>query len=412
MKRFVIMIKPASSLCDMRCAYCFYHDVAASRQTASMGVMGRETAAALIKNVYCVLETGDEVTFAFQGGEPGLAGLDFYRFFTGEAKKASPSGVRTAYAIQTNGLTVDGAWCGFFKDNDFLVGLSMDGDAALHNQNRVDARGRGTYNRVAGAKKTLDRHGVPYNILCVLTAESARRATRIWNFIIKENIGHIQFIPCLESLGANVSRSMELSDAANVAQPPDPASGANAARSPDAAANAARSPDAAANAAQPPDPASGAVLDGDRFYRFYSELFPLWKSEAARGRLINVRLFEDIAGVYISGRGITCGISGRCMPQIVVEADGGAYPCDFYVLDKYRVADLSRQTLKEVFEAVVGCGFIGDKPEPPAVCAGCAYFSWCRGGCKRMARAVYGEHCGMKRFLDECLRELLSTYRV
>jgi len=358
------MIKPASSLCDMRCSYCFYHDVAASRQMASMGVMTWGIAAALIRNVYCVLEPGDSITFAFQGGEPGLAGLGFYKFFTEEVKKCSQPGVQTGYAIQTNGLTIDDDWCSFFLENGFLIGLSLDGDASLHNQNRVDAKGKGTYNRVMNAKKLLDKHGVPYNVLCVLTAESARRARRIWDFILREKIEYIQFIPCLEALD------------------------------------------------NMPDDATGAALTGKRFYQFYSALFPLWKEEAERGNVVNIRLFEDLAGVYLAGRGITCGVSGRCSPQIVVEGDGSVYPCDFFVLDKYKVGDLSKSTLKDVFEAVVGSGFLSAVAEPPAICESCAYRQWCRGGCKRMARAVYGGGCGMKMFLDECLESLLAATRI
>ena len=86
MKHITIMIKPASSLCDMGCTYCFYYDVAASRHVASMGIMARETAEAIIRNVYTDLTAGDSITFAFQGGEPGLAGLDFFVYFTEMAK--------------------------------------------------------------------------------------------------------------------------------------------------------------------------------------------------------------------------------------------------------------------------------------------------------------------------------------
>ena len=157
--------------------------------------------------------------------------------------------------------------------------------------------------------------------------------------------------------------------------------------------------------------ASGASLTGRRFYQFYSTLFPLWKEEAEQGNAVSVRLFEDLAGVYLAGRGITCGVSGRCSPQIVVEGDGSAYPCDFYVLDAYKVGDLSKSTLKDVFEAVVGSGFMAALPEPQVICSDCKYRQWCGGGCKRMARAVYSDGCGMKLFLDECLDSLLATTR-
>ena len=359
MKRLTVMIKPASSLCDMRCTYCFYHDVAAARHKASMGIMSRETAAAIIRNVYSQLTPGDVINFAFQGGEPGLAGLDFFEFFAETAKNASPRGVKTHYAFQTNGLMIDDDWCRFFKANNALVGLSLDGDAPLHNLNRVDAQKKGTFGRVIEAKKLLDKHKVDYNILCVLTAESARRARRIWGFVLKEGIRYIQFIPCLEPLGDT----------------------------------------------------HPAALASEKFFQFYDALFPLWKTEAARGNIIHVRLFEDLMGIYLAGQKFTCGISGRCAPQIVVEADGNVYPCDFYVLDEYRVANLAESSIKDVFEAVAASDFLKQGQQMPAHCEGCAYSMWCQGGCKRMAKAVYGPNCGMKAFLNRHLSSLIKQQK-
>jgi len=321
--------------------------------------MTQETAEAIIKNTFNVLTPGDHITFAFQGGEPSLSGLDFFNCFTETVKKSkSTTPIRVHYAFQTNGLTVDEAWCEFFKKNKVLVGLSLDGDAALHNRNRMDIRGKGTYNRVIAAKKLFDRHQVDYNILCVLTSESARRAQRIWDFILRENIKHIQFIPCLEPLEG---------------------------------------------------PIPNTALTPTRFYQFYSTLFRLWKKEAEKGNVISVRLFEDLAALHLMGQRVTCGLSGRCTPQIIIEGDGSVYPCDFYVLDEYRIGDLTQNNLQEVFESVVKSDFLKEAHQMPSWCAGCAHNIWCRGGCKRMAQAIYGEHCGMRLFLDECLDDLLAV---
>lgn len=360
MKKLAVMIKPVSSLCDMRCSYCFYADVAASRHKASHGLMSRETAYAVIRHCMEVLIPGDQITFAFQGGEPTLAGLDFYAFFVEAVQQTAAPGVVVDYAIQTNGLSINEEWCLFFKHNRFLVGLSLDGDADLHNRNRLDAEGKGTYSRVRRARELLEKYGTAYNILCVLTAENARHAGKIWRFILKEKMQYIQFIPCLEPF-ENTQ----------------------------------------------PDYTS---LTSERFYRFYSELFPLWRREAEDGHFVSVRLFEDLIGLFLAGKTITCGASGHCTPQIVVEADGGVYPCDFYVLDQYRLSDLTRHTLREAFDAVVASGFLQALP-PAKKCVECHYNSWCRGGCKRMAHAVYGDECGMKRFMDACMTDLLAIGR-
>jgi len=334
--------------------------VAASREEVSHGIMTREVATRLISNIFCVLAAGDHITFAFQGGEPGLAGLDFYLYFVEEVKKAAPAGVHVHYTIQTNGLMIDNNWCEFFNENNFLVGLSLDGYAALHNLNRADAQGKGTFNRVMAAKQVLELNDVNYNILCVLTAETSRRANKLWEFILRENIRYIQFIPCLEPFNAQPSK---------------------------------------------------AALTGGRFYQFYLTLFPLWQKEAVKGNIISIRLFDDLAALFLAGKRGACGLTGKCTSQIVVEADGSVYPCDFFVLDEFRVGNLAEQNLQEIYEATASCDFINEVRQMPSLCASCPHTAWCRGGCKRMGSAVYGENCGMRPFLDECLNDLLVTAR-
>jgi len=343
----------------MRCAYCFYSDVSASREIPSYGIMQRETARAIIKNIFAGLVSGDEITIAFQGGEPTLAGLNFYTDFTAAVDELS-AGIQVKYTLQTNGLLLNESFIDFLKSREFLVGLSLDGPVAVHNQNRVDNKENGTYGRVIRAKKLLDAKDVPYNILCVLTAESTRHVRRLWDFILAEKIGYVQFIPCLEPLDGIKS---------------------------------------------------GAALTPERFYRFYSELFPLWQAAAEKGRYVSVKLFEDLAVLFIKGQAGSCGLAGGCSPQIVVEADGSVYPCDFYVLDRYKLADLTKMTLKQTFEAVIHSDFLQSEQYSANKCGNCRYYPWCRGGCKRMKRAVYSGkngNCGFKDFLDERLDALLK----
>ena len=124
MKTIHLMLKPASSLCNMRCGYCFYADVAAGRNTPSYGLMGDATAEAILKMIQQDLEPGDGIHFAFQGGEPTLAGLPFFRNFV--SRVSQWKGIRVSYALQTNGLLLDDQWCRFLKEHRFLVGLSLD----------------------------------------------------------------------------------------------------------------------------------------------------------------------------------------------------------------------------------------------------------------------------------------------
>ncbi|MDL2293908.1 radical SAM protein, partial [Ruminococcaceae bacterium OttesenSCG-928-D13] len=127
MKRLSVMLKPASSLCNLRCRYCFYADVSSMRGVPNYGIMSDDTAREVIGNIYRDLEDGDEITLAFQGGEPTLAGLDFFKSFVAEAER-QPVRARVNWALQTNGVLLDRDWCAFLREKRFLVGLSLDGD--------------------------------------------------------------------------------------------------------------------------------------------------------------------------------------------------------------------------------------------------------------------------------------------
>ena len=135
MKNYSIMLKPASSLCDLRCRYCFYADVAARRSVRSFGMMQDSVLRRIMENIARSVAPGDHITLMFQGGEPMLAGLDFFRTLT-EIADSWPSGISVSYALQTNAMHLDEAWCLFLKKHEFLVGVSHDLLAAQHNAAR------------------------------------------------------------------------------------------------------------------------------------------------------------------------------------------------------------------------------------------------------------------------------------
>ena len=362
MKQISILIKPASSLCNMRCSYCFYADVSSLRQVRSFGVMERETVTRMLGNVYAGMSRGDEVTFAFQGGEPTLAGLPYFEFFTEEAALLRPAGVAVHYALQTNGLLLDEAFCRFLKQHDFLVGLSLDLYAELHDANRLDSQGKGTYSRVLAAKERMDKLGVQYNVLAVLTAEMARHARAAWKFLREKKIRFVQFVPCLSDLEAEQREK--------------------------------------------------SALTPRRFAGFYSELFPLWREEFLRGNYVSVKFFDDLFNL-LTGRGVTaCGFNGSCNVQCVVEADGGVYPCDFYVLDRWRLGNLREQRLTELQQQPLAKAFV-NRPRPEEeLCRDCPTRRLCGGGCRRMHREMYvdetGGFCGYREFLRQKEPQLLE----
>lgn len=351
MKQLSVMLKPASSLCNMRCEYCFYSDISDIRQVRSYGIMSRETADSVIRNILQDLEPGDMLSVVFQGGEPTVAGLDFYRHFAQETLRQA-SGVRVDWAFQTNGLLLDDDWCEFFLQYKFLVGLSLDLED--HDKNRLDAEGAGTKTAVLRAKKLLEKYQVDYNILCVLTNGLARHPQKVWNAVLGLDIAYIQFIPCLDEFDA--------------------------------------------------DKPSLYAIQPERFAGFYNTLISLWYKELQKGRYISVKLIDDLVNLLATGRPNACGMLGRCSPQFVVEADGGVYPCDFYVLDDHRFGSFCEEGLRALFQKSMKSPFFNEKRKQPDICKNCPYWQMCGGGCKRVMGALRNETaCGYREVLKEHL---------
>jgi uncharacterized protein len=321
----------------------------------------------IINNIFQDLNNADEITFVFQGGEPTLAGISWYEEFIKTIllfKETLKKDITVKYALQTNGLLLDRAWAQFLHGHNFLVGLSLDGGGHFHNRNRLDAQGQGTYERIIQSKKLLEESGVEYNVLTVLTNEMAKYPEKICRFMEGEKIRYIQFIPCLEAL--------------------EPAS------------------------------ISKTALRPMLFANFYTVLLRWWIRNLEKGIYVSVKFFDDVANLFFKGIPSACGIDGQCHVQYIVEADGGVYPCDFYVLDDYLAGNLTRQTIREIFETDTMRSFVSSSRIVPTVCRTCTYRNICRGGCKRMRWSVYygnGSICGYKIFLDKCLEPLARAIK-
>lgn len=359
MKQLSVMIKPASSLCNMRCKYCFYADVSSLRSVDSFGIMERDTTDQVLENIFVHLESGDQLVLAFQGGEPTLAGLDYFRHVSEVVAPHQIRGVRVQYALQTNGLLLDEQWCQFLHSQNYLVGLSLDGPAFYHDANRLDPQQKGTFQRIMAVKQQLDQQRVEYNVLMVLTNQMARHPQQIWHFIEEQNLRYVQFTPCigpLEGEGAQYA------------------------------------------------------LTPQRYASFYRTMFDLWYQSYRRGRYISIKLFDDLVNLLAYGECNACGLLGRCQPQIIVEADGSVYPCDFYVLDRFRAGSLKEQSLRAVYESPVMLEFLQRPKEALPLCKDCPYQKICGGGCQRMRREVFyapgNRECGHRLFLDACIGRL------
>lgn len=367
MKSLNIMLKPASALCNLRCKYCFYADVSDMREVKSYGMMSEETMTKILSNLQKDLEPGDHLHMAFQGGEPMLAGLSFYKKLVAHIKEWDKN-VNVSYALQTNGVLLDDEWCQFLKENNFLVGISLDILPDCHDQVRVDAQGKGTYKEVTEAILCLKKHKVEFNVLCTLTGAIARYPKQVWNRIQNLGIEYIQFTPCLSELEGEMS--------------------------------------------------SPYALTPKRFAAFYIQLFRLWFDEFKKGRYRSIKFLDDCVNLMMYGRPTSCGMNGVCQPQLVVEADGTTYPCDFYCLDEFRLGNLKETGALALLQSEQVKAFLNRPHTMPKLCGECGYQRFCGGNCKRMQKEIccsaLDSYCGYREFLDVCgkdLQELARRYR-
>ena len=363
-----IMIKPASGACNMRCRYCFYMDEVSNRESGCLGIMEEATLEAVLAEV--LRNAAGQCTVAFQGGEPTLAGLDFFRKAVALEKQLNVNGCRIYNVIQTNGYAIDEEWAEFFAREQFLVGVSLDGQKELHDLNRVDAAGRGTYSRVMNTIKLLQKHKVELNILTVVTAQTCRHARQLYQFFDRNDLPYQQYIPCLDPFGT--------------------------------------------------ERGSYPWSLTPRLYgRFLKELFDCWYADVSRGKRKYNRYFDNLVAILAGYRPEACGMLGFCSAQLIVEADGSVYPCDFYVLDKWKLGNFRTDSLADIEKKRRELKFIELSAQHHPDCLACPYQALCRGGCRRdRSNEIDGQlgknyFCqAYREFFDYAYPRLLSLARV
>ena len=196
---FHVMAKPIGPICNLDCAYCFYLEKETLYPEKSNWRMQDGVLEAYIRQ-YIEAQDVPEVTFAWQGGEPTLMGVEFFRRVV-ELQKKYAGGKAIANALQTNGTLLDDEWCAFFKDENFLLGLSIDGPCELHDYYRVDKSGQPTFDLVLRGMNLLKKHGVAFNTLCVVNRQNQSYPLEVYDFLKRHGSGYIQFIPLVERAG-------------------------------------------------------------------------------------------------------------------------------------------------------------------------------------------------------------------
>lgn len=332
MKALGMLIKPVSGGCNMNCRYCFYADVANSREVQSYGAMTLQTLQTLVQKVFS--GTWGAVSFMFQGGEPTLRGLGFYRRLVEYVAEYNIKKIPVSYGIQTNGHALDEEWAKFLADNRFLAGVSLDGTKEIHNRSRLDRQGNDTHSTVMRTIRLFKKYGVEFNILTVVTAEAARHIDSIYSFYKKNGLRYLQFIPCIDDFDAPWGeRPYSLTPAL--------------------------------------------------YETVLKRLFDYWYQDVLRGDHTYIRFFDSLLFRFAGRKSPDCGMNGRCENQMVIEADGSVYPCDFYVVDRYRIGNLLTDNWDEILRYGETGPFILESEQINKECKSCRWYSLCMGGCRR-----------------------------
>lgn len=374
-----ILIKPASANCNIDCKYCFYKCLSSNREEYSKGFMSEETLEQLI--IQAIDYAEGYVAFAFQGGEPTLAGLDFFRKAVELQKKHNTKNLTIENTIQTNGMLMDEEWAKFLAKNHFLVGLSLDGPKKIHDRFRTDVSGNPTFEKVMGTMKLFEQYGVEYNILSVITSESADKASYLYKFYKRNHFRYIQLIPCMDEHVRTVSDKAEdnmvQSETANAGRVPDVSKVQNA--------NKVQNAGVASNCGN--NIGNQYAVSPTQYGKFLCELFDLWYEDFCKGEKMDIRMFSNLAQMAAGYPAEECGMCGHCTCYFVVEGDGSVYPCDFYCMDQWKLG-----TVKDSFKNLIQSQKVKDFIEPSLVvsekCKKCPYFSLCRGGCRRWREAA------------------------
>lgn len=356
-----VMIKPSSSMCNMRCEYCFYHSLSADRELSFRGIMSETTLKNTLRKAFAHAD-GLPVALSFQGGEPLLAGKEFFLSVERLLRELNVRRSPVSVAIQTNGTLIDEEWCEIFRRNRWLLGLSLDGDAP-RNSLRVFTDGAPTFDKVYAAAKMLQKHRVEFNILTVLTKPVAENIERVYAFFRRNKFRHLQFIPVLKPLKYRENTWKQSADG----------SGAETAVRPEIPA--------------PPDTAADAgkdfYLDGKSYADFLKKAFTLYLKDIVDGRYTSIRQFDNFVRLARGERAEQCGMNGHCTHQYVVEGDGAVYPCDFYCLDEYCLGNINETDFAAMERGEKAAAFIKESMIPEPKCKECACYRLCKNGCKR-----------------------------
>jgi uncharacterized protein len=356
MRPFSLLIKPASADCNLRCGYCFYLDRRDLYPETSQHRMSDEMLEALIRGYMATNQA--QYVFAWQGGEPGLMGLDFYRRVVELQERYGRESAGVANAMQTNAMLLDDEFARHLARYRFLVGASLDGPPDIHDRYRCNALGKGSHADVLRGISRLKRHGVPFNILTLVSDANVRRGREVYRYLRDEGFLFQQYIPCVEF--AETGRLQAFS------------------------------------------------ISGEAWGDFLCDIYEEWGKGDTHE--VSVRFFDAILSLLVDGRSTVCHMAQDCSKYFVVEYNGDVYPCDFFVQRDLRLGNLRERSWQELLQHPVYRRFGSRKIDWHKTCAACPYLLLCAGDCPKhrtnggQRSPTLSSLCiGYRRFFDHAL---------
>jgi uncharacterized protein len=347
-----IVTKPMGPACNLDCTYCFYLEKQALYGAGEDFRMPDEVLATFIRS-YVEAQPTPVVEFVWQGGEPTLLGLDFFRRAV-ELQRPYAGRKTITNSLQTNGTLLDDDWCRFLQSHNFMVGLSLDGPREIHDRYRRDRQGNGSFDRVMGGLRLLQKHGVDYNIMASVARETARHPLQVYRFFKAEGVEFIQFVPIIERPPAAAERKIGLSLAG-----------------PAQIDREERNREVTPWTVMPEE-------YGDFLIAVYEE----WvRNDVGTTFVMN---FEWALNAWIGNPAPVCVHARQCGRSLVMEHNGDLFACDHFVYPQYRLGNIMTDDLGQMVEKSLQCGFGTAKETAlPGQCRECEVLAACQGGCPK-----------------------------
>lgn len=343
---FSTMVKPVGSLCNLNCTYCYYLDKAPSIYNNREPLMSPELLEEYIKQ-YIRLNEIPEVTFVWHGGEPLLAGIDYYRKAVSLQQKYSGDKA-VVNSLQTNGLLLTDEWCRFFRENHFLIGISIDGPREIHDSFRINRASMPSFDRVMKAITLLHQHGVEFNTLSVVSSASEGHGVDVYRFLKSIGSRFMQFMPAVEH---TIS---------------DPKAGNRIISHPGVSNSELTSWSVSAMG----------------YGRFLTDIFDEWiKTDVGE---YFVQTFDMTLAQWVGVKPGLCIYSETCGDALIVEHNGDVYSCDHFVYPEYKLGNILEDDLATLFRSPRQFAFgINKRNSLPGYCLRCRYYFACRGECPK-----------------------------